>query len=126
MRLAEGITKHGFRTWYERELLQSHGHLALCFLCLVGVFAAFEALTRFRSWGDQLVDVGAIGACLGVGIWALRRYLYLLHHAEWVAHQAECRQCGEYGRLRLLGHQAASSEVRVACKRCTHEWTIAE
>ena len=43
MRLAEGIRKHGFRKWYERELMQSHAHLALTFICMVGVFAAFEA-----------------------------------------------------------------------------------
>ena len=49
MKLAEGIRKHGFRKWYERELLQSHAHLLLTFLCMIGLFAAFEALGRFRS-----------------------------------------------------------------------------
>jgi hypothetical protein len=29
MKLAEGIRKHGFRKWYERELLQSHAHMLL-------------------------------------------------------------------------------------------------
>ena len=42
MKLAEGIRKHGFRKWYERELLQSHAHLVLTFLCAIGLFAAFE------------------------------------------------------------------------------------
>jgi hypothetical protein len=36
MKLAEGIRRHGFRKWYERELLQSHAHLVLCFLCVIG------------------------------------------------------------------------------------------
>jgi hypothetical protein len=126
MRLAAGIRKHGFRKWYERELLQSHGHLALCFICLVGVFAAFEALTRFRGWLDQVIDIVAIGACIAAGLWSLRRYLFLLHHAELVAHQAECRQCGEYGRLRLIGEDLGQEQVRVGCKKCQHEWTIAE
>jgi hypothetical protein len=33
MVLAEGIRKHGFRKWYERQLLRGHGHMALTFLC---------------------------------------------------------------------------------------------
>jgi hypothetical protein len=126
MRLAQGIRQHGFRKWYERELLQSHGHLALCFICLVGAFAAFEALARFRGWLDQLVDITALAVCIAAGLWALRRYLYLLHHAELVARQAECRQCGEYGRLRLIGEDFGSEQVHVGCKNCQHEWTIAE
>lgn len=47
------------RKWYERELLQGHAHLALTFVCMVGVFAAFEAATTFRSRGDQLADLGS-------------------------------------------------------------------
>lgn len=126
MKLAEGITKHGFRKWYERELMQSHGHLALCFMCLVGVFAAFEALTRFRGLTDQLIDIAAIGACIAAGLWSLKRYLYLLHHAELVAHQADCPSCGEYGRLRLHGEEPAASLVHVSCKKCEHRWSISE
>jgi hypothetical protein len=127
MHLTDGIRKHGFRKWYERQLLQSHGHLALSFICLVGVFAAFEALMRFRSWADQLTDIVAIGLCVACGIWAIRRYLYLLHHAEMVAHQAECKQCGDYGRLRLVDGEralATAEEVKVGCKKCGHEWHI--
>ncbi len=33
MGLAEGIRKHGFRKWYERELLQSHLHMLLLLFC---------------------------------------------------------------------------------------------
>ena len=124
MRLADGLRKHSFRQWYERELLQSHGHLAGCFCCLIGVFAAFEALTRFRGWGDQLLDLAAILLFTVAGIWALRRYLYLLGHAESVAHQAECRSCGTYGRLRLIADEPAHEEVHVGCKKCGHEWRI--
>jgi hypothetical protein len=35
-------------------------------------------------------------------VWALRRYLYLLSHAEATASQADCPACGAYGRLELL------------------------
>ncbi len=123
MRLAEGIQKHGFRKWYERELMQSHAHMALTFVCGVGIMAAFEALTLYRSWIDQAVDVGAILICAAVGLWALRRYLYLLNHAERVAAQAECISCGTYGRLRLV-HASARDGVNVRCAQCDHRWRI--
>ncbi len=124
MKLAEGIRKHGFRRWYERELLQSHAHLALCFLCALGLFAAFEAAQRFRSWTDQLTDLVAALACFGIGLWALRRYLFLLGHAESVANQADCAQCGTYGRLRLVQSAPADDEVQVCCRQCGNEWRI--
>ena len=124
MRLAEGIRKHGFRKWYERELLQSHAHLALTFICMVGVFAALEAATAFRSWSDQFTDLGGGLLCAGAGLWALRRYLFLLAHAEAAADQADCPQCQAYGRLELVQSDASGDEVRVRCRKCSHRWTI--
>lgn len=126
MRLAEGIRTVGFRKWYERELLQSHAHLALCFLCVVGVFAAIEAAQRFRSLTDQAIDLTAVLVCGGAGLWALRRYLYLLTHAEFVANQADCPSCGTYARFRLVGAQPGRGTVHVGCGQCRHEWTIDE
>ena len=123
MKLADGIRKHGFRKWYERELLQSHAHMALTFLCGVGIVAAFEGLTRHRENGNQATNLLALAICAAVGLWSLRRYLYLLNHAEAVAHQAECRQCGTYGRLRLVGERPDDG-VSVRCASCQHEWRI--
>ena len=124
MRLAEGIRKHGFRKWYERELLQSHAHLTLTFLCAIGVFGAIEAAMRFRSWGDQLVNAAAVLLCTGVGVWALRRYLYLLAHAEAVANQADCPACKTYGRMELVQSDASGEQVQVRCRQCSHHWRI--
>ncbi len=124
MKLAEGIRRHGFRKWYERELLQSHAHLALTFLCMVGVFAALEAAFRYRTLADQLVDIVAVLVCAATGVWALRRYLFLLTHAEAVAHQADCPQCQAYGRLELLQSDATGQTVQVRCRQCGHVWRI--
>jgi hypothetical protein len=124
MKLAEGLRKHGFRKWYERELLQSHAHMALTFLCAIGAFAAIEASSRFRSLGDQFTNGLAVLLCAGIGLWALRRYLFLLTHAEAVAHQADCPQCGTYGRLTLVHADAAEEEVDVCCRQCSHQWRI--
>ena len=124
MKLADGIKKHGFRKWYERELLQSHAHLVLLILCVLGLLAAFEAAWRFRGWQDQVLDLFAGVICAATGLWALRRYLGLLSHAELAANQAECPKCQTYGRLELLSSQAESTLVAVRCRKCSHEWHI--
>ena len=126
MKLADGIRKHGFRKWYERELMQSHAHLVLTFLCAIGLFAAFEALGRFRSLSDQLTDILAILIFSAVGIWALRRYLRLLMHAEVTAHQADCPGCKAYGRLKVESEDARAGTVAVCCSKCQHRWTITD
>ena len=124
MKLAAGIRKHGFRKWYERELLRCHGHLALTFICLVGVVAAFESMAHGKGWADRLDDAGALLLCGAVGLWALRRYLYLLMNAEAVANQADCPTCGTYARFKLVRADAVGERALVCCRQCGHEWTI--
>lgn len=124
MKLAEGIVKHGFRKWYERELLQSHAHLVLTFLCTIGLLAAFEAAWRFRGPQDQWTDLVAGLLCASIGLWALRRYLHLLTRAEFAANQAQCPACETYGRLELVQSDATGNEVLVRCKKCKHQWGI--
>lgn len=122
MGLADGIRKLGFRKWYERELLGSHGWMVLAFLCTIGILGAFEALGDSRG-AARLGNLAAIVVCVAVGIVALRRYLYLLLHAERVANQAVCAQCQTYGRLEVVDAPRAAP-LRVRCRACAHEWTI--
>jgi len=124
MRLAEGIRKHGFRKWYERQLLQSHAQLVLAFLSAIGVFAAIEAASRFKDLGEQLFDAGAVVLCTVIGIIAIRRYLFLLSHAEAVANQADCPACKTYGRLDAVDECNDGQRVHVRCRRCGHAWHI--
>lgn len=124
MQLVEGIRRLGFRKWYERELLQSHAHLALTFLCAVGLFGAFDAAMHFRGWTDRVIDALAIVASGAIGLWALRRYLYLLMHAEHVAKQADCPHCGVYARFTLVDSKASPHAVTVCCRDCAHRWSI--
>ncbi|MBK9134938.1 MAG: hypothetical protein IPM15_11570 [Betaproteobacteria bacterium] len=124
MKLAEGIRRHGFRKWYERQLLRSHGHLVLTFLCLIGVFASMEAMRGTLGWAERTEELLSALLCTGAGVWALRRYLALLHHAELAAHQAECTQCKAYGRLDLVQSDASGDRVSVRCRGCGHGWRI--
>ena len=125
MGLAEGIRKRGFRKWYERELIQSHAHLVLTCFCAIGLLAAFEVHSRSAPWSDQLTDAGAIVLFAFVGGWALRRYLYLLTHAEAVANQAVCPQCQTYARFSVTEDDRVHQLLTVRCRKCEHEWAIA-
>ncbi len=122
-RLYDGIRTVGFRKWYERELLSSHAHMVLAFLSLIGLMAAFEAFSG-GNLADKLFDAVAIVACAGVGIWALRRYLYLLMNAEVIANQANCPQCKVYGLFTALSEDKMHGHTQVRCRKCAHEWQI--
>ena len=122
--LAEGIRRQGFRQWYERQLLRSHAHLVLTFLCLVGVFAALESLRDTRGWGERAGGIGSAVLCGGAGLWAMRRYLRQLGRAELAAHQAVCPQCKAYARLDLVQSDATGDRVVVRCRGCGHGWRI--
>jgi predicted Zn finger-like uncharacterized protein len=124
MGLAEGIRKHGFRKWYERELMQSHLHMLLLLFCAIGLLGAFEVFSRSATVADQLSVALSVLLCIGIGMWSMRRYLYLLLHAERVANQAVCAQCQTYGRLAVLHVDSPANTVGVRCKHCGHEWPI--
>ena len=124
MTLAEGIRRIGFRKWYERELLTGHAHLAILLLCVLALMMALESSTRAASAQERAVDALSVLLCAGAGLWALRRYLYLLTRAEAVANQADCPRCQTYGRLELLRSNASGDEVGVRCRHCGHEWNI--
>lgn len=123
MGLGEGIRKHGFRKWYERELIQGHAHLVLTILCAIGLLSVFEVF-RSATLGEKLFDLGALALFATVGIWSLRRYLYLLMHAEHTANQAVCAKCEAYGRLAVAQEDPGGRRLTVRCKRCGHEWPI--
>lgn len=124
--LPEGIRRFGFRKWYERELLASHAHMALALVSAVALIASFEAF-KGGSWAEKLMDTAFVLICASVSLWSLRRYLYLLMHAEEMANQANCEQCKAYGLLLLDQAHTADREARlvpVCCKRCGFRWNM--
>ncbi len=122
-RLAEGVGRVGFRKWYERELLSSHAHMILAVLAVIGLIGAMEAF-RGGSLAEKLTDVVIVIVCAVIGLWALRRYLFLLMRAEEVANQANCGACGEYGRFTVVHDNRAGNETEVCCRKCAHRWVI--
>ena len=103
----------------------SGGQLALLNRdCTIGLLAAMEAAARYSTLQDRLLDALAVLLFAAVGVWSLRRYLYLLNHAEFVANQADCPGCGTYGRLELTGHPVPGEGAQVRCRKCAHCWSI--
>jgi hypothetical protein len=120
--LADGVRRVGFRKWYERELLTSHAHMILCVLSVIGMLGSFEAM-RGEVWADRWMNVLIVLVCVGIALWALRRYLYLLTRAEEAANQASCESCGEYGRFKVMAVRGGAC-TEVCCHKCQHCWTI--
>ncbi|MES2978590.1 MAG: hypothetical protein V4731_09215 [Pseudomonadota bacterium] len=122
--LAEGIRTIGFRKWYERELLSSHAHMLIALLCTIALMATMELFSGGSSFNDKVVNAGLFVISGALGLWALRRYLFLLSHAETVADQANCPHCKDYGRLTVVKENKPSGEALVKCRTCSHEWVI--
>lgn len=125
--IAQGIRQRGFRRWYERELVQSHLHLLLLVLAVLGLLGALEAGAQRRSLGDAwwLMAVCAVTAA-AVGVLALRRYLFLLLRAEHIANQAHCPHCKAYARWTIEAPCSLndSGAFSVCCKACRQRWRI--
>ena len=124
MKAAQTIRQLGFRKWYERELIHSHAHLVLLVLCAVGLLGSAEVYSSSASLGDQLLTLLCAMASTVIGLWALRRYVYLLMHAEHVANQAVCPKCDTYAKWRPLDEDARYQRLSVQCKRCEWRWDI--
>ena len=118
----ERMGRLGFRKWYERELLSGHAHLVLCILSVVALMASMES---FRDGPSvRLENVLFIVVSGAIGLWALRRYLFLTLRAEEIANQAACAACGEYGRFGIVGQNPSRNETEVCCRKCGHKWLI--
>lgn len=124
MSAGKTIRRIGFRKWYERELLQSHANLVLLVLATLGLLGCAEAYSARAALSDQLQVLAAAVASAAIGLLALRRYLYLLNHAEYVANQATCERCNTYARLEMLEENLAANRMHVRCRQCSHQWPI--
>ena len=116
MTLEDGIRKHGFRRWYSRELTRAHLQLLLLLLCAIGLLAGLELVSRPLPWSERWGNAVLALICLGVGMWSLRRYLFLMMRAEAIA----ARRCVQAARpTGCCGSPTASpaAAVPVSCRR---------
>jgi hypothetical protein len=133
MSCAEGISKFGFRRWYERQLIESHAYLVTGFLSLILAIACMEEFSARGPAAKALLMTVIIAAAALVCLAALKRYRVVLERAERLAEQSVCGQCGIYGVLRLVasrsaldppGPGSAEEVLTVECRKCGHQWTM--
>jgi hypothetical protein len=124
MKALQAMRKLGFRKWYERSLMRSHGHLVLLLLSSLALLGAAEAFSKDASFFDQLTLFACAAVSAVIGVWALRRYFYLLQYSEYVANQAACEQCHAYAKWDITGEDIPNRTMTVCCKKCGHPWSI--
>jgi hypothetical protein len=129
MAIPQSIQRQGFRKWYERELLAGHSHLVLLLCSALGILGAMEVFWR-QPGGERVLMVASIVVASLIGVWALRRYLFLLMRAEVIANQAVCKGCEAYGRWTVETHTAEDAtadepaRMQVCCRKCGGRWQI--
>ena len=124
----EGIRKHGFRKWYERQLIEGHAWLVTLLLAVLTMAAGLEALSFRDGPVEVLFDAAVVvgGAALSWIAW--RRYASAMLVAEHVGHQAVCPRCERYGFRPVPaaedGVHGTPMQLLAACARCGHRWPI--
>ncbi len=125
MTAAEGITKLGFRRWYERQLIESHMYLVTCVLSMMTVAACVELIEWRGPILKTLLMLAAILAGTALSLASLRRYNTILIRAECFGSQSNCGACKAYAGLKVVRAGEAEKEwIVVKCKKCGHEWQM--
>lgn len=128
MSTATSISKLGFRRWHERQLIEAHASLVTAFLAMIAVAVCIEQF-HWREGGFKpvillLLIVAGIVLCFK----AVTFYFRVLFRAEHYAAQAVCGNCKAYGMIDVTTASVpdtGSGRLKVRCKQCGHEWTLA-
>jgi hypothetical protein len=123
----EGIRRHGFRKWYERQLIEGHLWLVTLLLAVLVMASGFELAGEVAGAFDLVYDAMLVlgGGVLSGVSW--RRYSRAMMIAEHVGHQAVCPSCERYGFRAQPDEPGADPRVPrlvASCPRCHHRWPI--
>ena len=134
MQVTRYIEQHGFRGWYERQLIESHAYLALGFIALIFLLSGLELLSHAEAGVRYLIVLiaAAAGGMLLVVAW--RRFGVLLARAEHFAEAATCPQCKAWGKFKVLAEESSSASdppeagrphwLSVRCTQCDAVWKL--
>ena len=125
------IRTHGFRRWYERQLIECHAWLVSWFL---GVIVLVSGLEVAGNNASRLMGALLLLGGLAVTLYSWKRYHLLLEVAERLGEQAVCPGCQAYGKFRVEssgpaplpdgGDPALENHGGGVCRKCGAEWTI--
>ena len=131
------IRTHGFRRWYERQLIECHAWLVTWFLGLIVLVSGVE-LAGAGS-GSRLRGAMLLLAGLSVTLFSWTRYRLLLEIAERLGEQAACPGCGAYAEVSIeasgpnpmpdggdpvLEKQGGGIWLRAHCRKCGGLWVL--
>lgn len=128
------IRTHGFRHWYERQLLECHAWLVSCFLGMICAASGVEISGQARLLGLALTVAGIVMA-----YYSWRRYRAMLEIAERLGERAVCPQCQTYAKFGIIDAgplplpDGADPQIarlgekvwlQAQCRRCGHDWVL--
>ena len=131
------IRTHGFRRWYERQLIECHAWLVSWFLGLIVLVSGVELAGNAGS--GRAVGAALLLGGLVVTLYSWQRYRLLLEIAERLGEQAVCPGCQAYARFDVaaagpaplpdggdpvLENQGGGLWLRARCRACGNEWTL--
>jgi len=129
MTAAQGISKYGFRSWYERELILCHSYLVTGVLCFVLVMMLVEQMDWRGPWLMMLLTLGGIAVAGVLGGGAFQRYIQILGGVIALGEKCVCAQCRTYGVVNVLAsgrieHDPQPQWMRLQCRKCGHQWQV--
>jgi ribosomal protein S27E len=134
------IRKHGFRKWYERQLIESHLALVTCLLCGLTLTVLVEEITLIKLDMRSLSLIGVAAAAIAIAGLSFRHYITVLERAELYGQRSTCADCKTYGRFEIIatgldevpGPAATAvaplqaAWMRVKCRKCGAIWRMPE
>jgi hypothetical protein len=128
MGTVEGIRKHGFRKWYERQLIEGHVYLVTMVLAMVAMACGYEVLSLEKTAFSLLFDGGIVAGGAAVAWYSWRRYALAMTVAEHVGAQASCPGCKHYGFRPVPPAEAGTfgqpTQLLAMCRHCGTRWPI--
>ena len=134
MQVTRYIERHGFRRWYERQLIESHAYLALGFVALILLLSGMELLSTAESGTRYVIVLSAAAAGGMLLVVAWRRFGVLLARAEHFGEAATCPQCKSWGKFKVVTEESSSSDdppeagrphwLQVRCTQCEAVWKL--
>jgi hypothetical protein len=132
------IRTHGFRHWYERQLIECHAWLVSCFFGIICAASGVE-ISGYQALNTRLLGLALTIAGIVLSVISWKRYHGMLAIAERLGERAVCPKCQAYAKFKVIASgptplpDGADPEIdrlgeavwlQAQCRRCSHDWVI--